>query len=49
MLDNPCSEEVFPNVQSKPPLALLEDVSSYLIACYLGKKMDLHLTTASFK
>ncbi|KAK4830836.1 hypothetical protein QYF61_013765 [Mycteria americana] len=31
MLDNPFSEEFFPNIQSKPPLAQLEAISSHPI------------------
>ena len=38
MLDNPFSEEIFPNIQSKPPLVQLEAVSSCPITCYLGKE-----------
>ncbi|KAK4827087.1 LOW QUALITY PROTEIN: hypothetical protein QYF61_014189 [Mycteria americana] len=36
MLDNPFSEVKFPNIQSKPPLAQLEAISSCSITCYLG-------------
>ncbi|KAK4821862.1 hypothetical protein QYF61_004339 [Mycteria americana] len=39
-LDNPFSEGKFPNIQSKPPLAQLEAVSSRPIACYLGEETD---------
>ncbi|KAK4823633.1 LOW QUALITY PROTEIN: hypothetical protein QYF61_004366 [Mycteria americana] len=49
MLDNPFSEEIFPNIQSKPPLAQLEAISSCPIACYFGKEIDTHLTTTSFQ
>ena len=42
MLDNPFSEEIFPNIQSKPPLAQLEAVSSRPTTCYLGKETDTH-------
>ncbi len=48
MLDNPFGEEIFPNIQSKPPLAQLEAVSSRPTACYLGEETDTHLTTTSF-
>ncbi|PKU44940.1 hypothetical protein llap_4753 [Limosa lapponica baueri] len=34
MLENPFGEEIFPNIQSKPPLAQLEAVSFCPIACY---------------
>ncbi|KAK4820565.1 hypothetical protein QYF61_001628 [Mycteria americana] len=49
MLDNPFSEEKFPNIQSKPPLAQLETISSCPIACYLGEETDSHLSTTSFQ
>ncbi|KAK4820046.1 hypothetical protein QYF61_017892 [Mycteria americana] len=45
MLDNPLSEVKFPNIQSKPPLAQLEAISSCPIACYLGEETDPHLLT----
>ncbi|KAK4829415.1 hypothetical protein QYF61_003979 [Mycteria americana] len=40
---------IFPNIQSKPPLAQLEAVSSRPITCYLGEETDPHLTTTSFQ
>ncbi|KAK4817040.1 hypothetical protein QYF61_026166 [Mycteria americana] len=49
MLDNPFSEVKFPNIQSKPPLAQLEAISSCPITCYLGEETDPHLSTASFQ
>ncbi|KAK4827479.1 hypothetical protein QYF61_018779 [Mycteria americana] len=49
MLDNPFSEEKFPNIQSKPPLAQLEAISSRSITCYLGEETDPHLSTTSFQ
>ncbi|KAK4832495.1 hypothetical protein QYF61_023542 [Mycteria americana] len=49
MLDNPFSEEEFPNIQSKPPLAQLEAISSCPVTCYLGEETDPHLSTASFQ
>ncbi|KAK4824161.1 hypothetical protein QYF61_011288 [Mycteria americana] len=49
MLDNPFSEVKFPNIQSKPPLALLEAISSHPITCYLGEETDPHLSTTSFQ
>ncbi|KAK4817034.1 hypothetical protein QYF61_026040 [Mycteria americana] len=49
MLDNPFSEEKFPNIQSKPPLAQLEAISSCPMACYLGEETDPHLSTTSFQ
>ncbi|KAK4830366.1 hypothetical protein QYF61_010143 [Mycteria americana] len=49
MLDNPFSEEKFPNIQSKPPLAQLEAISSCPITCYLGEETNPHLSTTSFQ
>ncbi|KAK4821927.1 hypothetical protein QYF61_004930 [Mycteria americana] len=49
MLDNPFSEEKFPNIQSKPLLAQLEAISSRPITCYLGEETDPHLSTTSFQ
>ncbi|KAK4818640.1 hypothetical protein QYF61_016611 [Mycteria americana] len=49
MLDNPFSEEKFPNIQSKPPLAQLEAISSCPITCYLGEETDPCLATPSFQ
>ncbi|KAK4828096.1 hypothetical protein QYF61_023458 [Mycteria americana] len=49
MLDNPFSEVKFPNIQSKPPLAQLEAISSHPITYYLGEETNTHLSTASFQ
>ncbi|KAK4821930.1 hypothetical protein QYF61_004933 [Mycteria americana] len=49
VLDNPLGEEKFPNIQSKPPLAQLEAISSCPITCYLGEETDPHLATTSFQ
>ncbi|KAK4821623.1 hypothetical protein QYF61_026057 [Mycteria americana] len=49
MLDNPLGEEIFPNIQSKPPLVQLEAISSCPITCYLGEETDPHLSTTSFQ
>ncbi|KAK4823264.1 hypothetical protein QYF61_000231 [Mycteria americana] len=49
MLENPFSEEKFPNTQSKPPLVQLETISSCPITCYLGEETDPHLSTTSFQ
>ncbi|KAK4821003.1 hypothetical protein QYF61_010734 [Mycteria americana] len=49
MLDNPLGEEKFPNIQSKPPLAQLEAISSCPITFYLGEETDPHLSTTSFQ
>ena len=47
--DNPFSEEIFPNIQSKPPLVQLEAIFSRPVTCYLGEETDTHLTTTSFQ
>ncbi|KAK4814531.1 hypothetical protein QYF61_022020 [Mycteria americana] len=49
MLGNPFSEVKFPNIQSKPPLAQLEAISSRPITCYLGEETNPHLSTTSFQ
>ncbi|KAK4830238.1 hypothetical protein QYF61_009305 [Mycteria americana] len=49
MLDNPFSEEKFPNIQSKPPLAQLEAISSRPIICYLGEETNPHLSITSLQ
>ncbi|KAK4816046.1 hypothetical protein QYF61_011054 [Mycteria americana] len=49
VLENPFSEDIFPNTQSKPPLVQLEAVSSRPITCYLGEETDPHLATTSFQ
>ncbi|KAK4828313.1 hypothetical protein QYF61_025325 [Mycteria americana] len=49
MLDNPFSKDIFPNIQSKHPLAQLEADYSRPITCYLGEETDPHLTTTSFQ
>ncbi|KAK4814106.1 LOW QUALITY PROTEIN: hypothetical protein QYF61_008201, partial [Mycteria americana] len=49
MLDHPFSKEIFPNIQSKPPLVQLEAISSRPITCYLGEETDTHLATTSFQ
>jgi len=38
VLDNIFSEEIFPYIQSKPPLAQLEAVSSHPVTSYLGEE-----------
>ncbi|KAK4810660.1 hypothetical protein QYF61_007460 [Mycteria americana] len=48
-LDNPFSEEKFPNIQSKPPLMQLEAISSCPITSYLGEETNPHLSTTSFQ
>ncbi|KAK4816580.1 hypothetical protein QYF61_017970 [Mycteria americana] len=49
MLDKPFSEEIVPNIQSKPPLVQLEAVSSHPTPCYLGEETNTHLSTTSFQ
>ncbi|KAK4821380.1 hypothetical protein QYF61_018918 [Mycteria americana] len=49
MLDHPFGEDIFPNIQSKPPLEQLEAISSRPMACYLGEETDPHLSTTSFQ
>jgi len=49
VLDNHFSSEIFPNIQSKPPLTQLETLSSRGITCYVGKETNPHLTTPSFQ
>ena len=43
MLDHPLSEEIFPNIQPKPPLTQLEAIFSCPITCYLGKERNMYL------
>ncbi|KAK1210848.1 KIF2A protein, partial [Pygoscelis papua] len=43
------NREIFPNIQSKPPLAQLEAISSRPITSYLGEETDPHLATTSFQ
>jgi len=38
MPDHFSSKEIFPNMQSKPPLMQLEVISSHPIASYLGEE-----------
>jgi len=40
MLGNSFSGEIFPNIQSKPPLVQLEASSSCPIASYLGEETN---------
>ena len=49
MLDNPFGEDIFPNIQAKPPLVQPEAISSCPVACYLGEETDTHLTITSFQ
>ena len=47
--DSPFTEEIFPNIQSKPPMAQPEAISSCPISCYLGEETNTHLATTSFQ
>jgi len=38
---DPFSEEVFPHIQSKPPLVQLEAISFRPITCYLGEETNI--------
>ena len=49
MPDHSFCKEIFPNIQSKPPLTQLEAVSSHPITCYLGEETNTHLATTSFQ
>ena len=49
MLDNPLSEEFFPNIQPKLPSVQLETISFCPISCYLGEETDIHLITTSYQ
>ena len=49
MSDHSFSKEIFPNIQSKPPLMQLEAIASHPIASYLGEETNTHLTTTSFQ
>ena len=48
-LGNPFGEEIFPNTQSKPPLAQLGAIASHPITCFLGKETNTHLATTTFQ
>ena len=45
--DNSFCEDIFPNVQPKPPLMQLEAIASHPIAGYLGEETNTRLTTLS--
>ena len=49
MPDHSLSKEIFPTIQSKPPLTQLGAIPSYPIASYLGEETNTHLTTTSFQ
>jgi len=47
MPDHSFSKEIFPNVQSEPPLTQLEAIASRPVAGYWGEETNTRLTTAS--
>ena len=49
MPDHSLSKEIFPSIQSKPPLMQLEAIASRPIASYLGEETNTCLTTTSFQ
>ena len=49
MPEHSFSKEIFPNIQSKPPLRQLQAIASHPIASYLGEETNTRLTTTSFQ
>ena len=49
MSENSFSKEIFPNIQSKPPLPQLDAISSHPITSYLTAETSTHLTTTPFQ
>ena len=49
MSDHSFSKQIFPNIQSKPPLMQLEAVVSRPITSYLGEETNTCLTATSFQ
>jgi len=49
MVDHSFSKEIFPNIQSKPPLKHLEAIASRPITGYVGEETNTSLTTTSFE
>ena len=49
MSEHSFSNEIFPDIQSKPPLTQLEAIASHAFASYLGEVINMCLTTASFQ
>jgi len=47
MPDHSFSEEIFPNIQSEPPLTQLEAIASRPVTGYLGEEINSLLTTIS--
>jgi len=48
MPDHSSRKEIFPNIQSKPPLTQLEAIASRSVASYLGEDTNTRLTITSF-
>ena len=49
MFDNTFSEEIIPNIRSKPPLIQLQAIVSHAIASYLEEETDTYFATTSFQ
>lgn len=49
MINNPFSEDFFPNMQSKSFSAKFETICSCPATCYLGEKRKPQLAATSFK
>ena len=49
MPEQPFCEEIILSIQYKPPLELIEAISSHPITLYLRKEIDAHLSAASFQ
>ena len=49
MPDHSFNKEIFPIIQSKPPLMQLEAIASHSITSYLGEETNTCLTTTSFQ
>jgi len=49
MPEHSFSQEIFPNIQSKPALMQLEAIASRPIASYLGEETNTCLTMTSFQ
>lgn len=47
MPEHPSAEEIFPNIQPKPPLVQLETILSNPVTCCLGEEANSHLATIS--
>lgn len=47
MHDNPSCVEIFPSIQSKSLLVILEDISSCLVTCHLGEEPNPYLAAPS--